>query len=99
MQTEQWKLSATAKSKEPQSSLITRLSKTSRPSRLQPSRDISAHAPLIKRAPWGQVPIAPSYRRPKLKEMNLLKLMKFSLLLSTVLPVVLTVGCVNSHRD
>src|SRR5258705_40495 len=31
--------------------------------------------------------------------MNLLKLMKFSLLLSTVLPVVLTVGCVNSHRD
>jgi osmotically-inducible protein OsmY len=31
--------------------------------------------------------------------MNLLKRMKFSLLLSTVLPVALTVGCVQSHRD
>jgi hypothetical protein len=31
--------------------------------------------------------------------MNLLKLMKFPLLLSTVLPVALTVGCVYSHRD
>jgi osmotically-inducible protein OsmY len=31
--------------------------------------------------------------------MNLLKHMKLSLLLSTVLPVALTVGCVYSHRD
>jgi hypothetical protein len=31
--------------------------------------------------------------------MNLLKLMKFSLLLSAALPVALTVGCVYSHRD
>jgi osmotically-inducible protein OsmY len=31
--------------------------------------------------------------------MNLLKLMKFSLLLSSVFPLALTVGCVYSHRD
>src|SRR5262245_25650528 len=31
--------------------------------------------------------------------MSLLKLMKFPLLLSTVLTVALTVGCVYSHRD
>jgi hypothetical protein len=31
--------------------------------------------------------------------MNLLKHMKLSLLLSTVLPVAVTVGCVYSHRD
>jgi hypothetical protein len=31
--------------------------------------------------------------------MSLLKLMKFSLLLSAVLPVALTAGCVYSHRD
>jgi osmotically-inducible protein OsmY len=31
--------------------------------------------------------------------MNLLKPMKFTLLLATVLPVALTVGCVYSHRD
>jgi hypothetical protein len=31
--------------------------------------------------------------------MNLLKLMKFSLLISFVLPLALTVGCVYSHRD
>jgi hypothetical protein len=31
--------------------------------------------------------------------MNLLQPMKFSLLLSSVLPLALTVGCVYSHRD
>jgi osmotically-inducible protein OsmY len=43
--------------------------------------------------------MAAPYVGPKLKETNLLKLMRCSLFLWSALPIALTVGCVYSHRD